>query len=151
MLKKLLVLSAFLLAAPAFANTCMTPAQVRNSYNGCMKYLKLSPAKKLKVAANTNYTIKQINWACELQKKKGLKSMLANERVYCRAMNGGGYEHGGISTPYEPKAPICSSSSDCRGGYCGAANVCTNGGQGSPCDNSGQCANGYCGGGGTCN
>jgi hypothetical protein len=151
MLRKLLLLVALFASTSAYASSCLTPAQVRSGYNGCMRYLKLTPAKQRKVADATPYTLQQVNWACQLQKRKGLKAMLANERVYCRAMNSGGYERSGRSTPYEEKKPVCSMQSDCRGGYCGAANVCTNGGNGAACDSSSQCANGYCSLGGTCN
>ena len=130
--------------------SCMTPAEVRKSYNGCMQFLKLSPAKQLKVAANVPYTLKQVKSACDLQKRKGLKHMLANAREVCRVENSDGTENNGHSTPYEPHTPICSGSADCRGGYCGAANVCSNAGWGAACDNSSQCASGYCGAGGTC-
>jgi hypothetical protein len=143
-------LSAFIGSARAESLSCLTPAQTRTSYNACISFLKFSPAKQKKVAAGTGYSLSAVTKACQLQKSKGLKSMLANSRQICAYLDAKRNQAPGFGTPYEPKAPLCSSMGDCRGGYCSAGNECRDGGWNAPCDKSSQCASGYCYGSGTC-
>ena len=145
----LLSLSSFFFGA-AHANTCMTPAQVRLSYNNCVQFLKLSPARQRAATKGFSQSLAKVRSACEFQKKQGLEFMLANERKYCRAVNSRGYEWTGKSSPYREKSPVCTFSSDCRGGTCSALNVCKQGGSRAPCDHPNQCASDSCGIDGTC-
>lgn len=143
----LFLVVAVLASSPAFADTCLTPAQIRTSYNACISFLGYSAAQQKAVAAKTGETLQQVIDACQLQKKSGLTKMLANEKDYCASLGSGG----GGSVPYEPASPLCQMQVDCHGGSCGASGACTNGGTDSACDNSSQCANGYCSAGGACN
>jgi hypothetical protein len=128
----------------AYANTCMTPAQVRLSYDNCVQFLKLTPARQREATKGFPQSLAKVRSACEFQKKKGLSFMLANERAYCQAVNQGGYERTGRSSPYKEKSPVCTFSGDCRGGTCSALNVCVGGGSRAPCDHPNQCASGTC-------
>jgi hypothetical protein len=145
----LIFLSPFFLSA-AHANSCMTPAQVRLSFNNCAQFLKLTPARQQKAVKGFPQSLAEVRRACEFQKQKGLSFMLENERKYCRAVNSGGYERTGRSSPYQEKSPVCTFSSDCRGGTCSALNVCRDGGSRAACDHSNQCASGTCRIDGTC-
>jgi hypothetical protein len=116
-MKKTLILLALLLASASSVAFALTPAQVRDSYYGCMKFLKLSPAKQVEVASRVPYTLKQIKWACQLQKKKGLASMLRAERDYQRSLE---EERNPAPAPSEP------DNSCNRSGACGFNKQCIN-------------------------
>lgn len=117
---------AFAFSAPSFA---LTPKEVKNSYEGCMKFLKLPVAKQRAIVNNTQYSMSQALWACHLQARHSLAYMERSEREYQRAIHsGGGYSSGSDS------GSSSSSSDDSRddpyggsGGGFGGAGVCSSG------------------------
>ena len=63
------LLSCGLLAAPhAFA---LTRAQAIKDYNGCLTFLKSTPAQKKKIAARVGETVEDGQEGCELAKRLG--------------------------------------------------------------------------------
>ncbi|MGZ3713540.1 MAG: hypothetical protein ACXVBE_17375 [Bdellovibrionota bacterium] len=76
-------------AAPSFA---LSPKEVKDSYVACMNFLKLQPAQQIQAAKNSGYSLKQVLWACRLQKRTGLAQLLENERDY---QNGSSDSSGG--------------------------------------------------------
>ena len=107
------ILALFALSGgSAFALECLSPAEIRESYKACMDFLKLSKAKQQEIVDNTGYTLEEGLWACKLQKKKGLASMLKNGREVCDYLNGGG---GGGGSSHDDDVKKCSSSIQCSG------------------------------------
>jgi len=143
---KLFIFCLFLFTG--LAAHALTPAEVRSSYYACMNFLKMSPAKQLVVARRTQYTLTQIRWACNEQKRVGLSGLLKNEREYQRC------QRGGCQSPSNGSddSRTCVSSMQCRGsgenclnGTCqevNGANHCGSGGL--SCTSGETCMDGVC-------
>lgn len=106
-----LILGLFVVSQ-AVAGT-LSDKEIIRSYDACMKFLMLSPAKQAEVAHRAHKPLNLVMWACRLQKREGLKEVLRLNHEYndwWRHRN-----DGGGSGDSSPSAPSCVSTVQCVG------------------------------------
>lgn len=132
--KFIFVFLAFVIPGLVFA---YTPAETRANYARCMHWLGLSHGEKVAAVQRTGQNFEKVQWACQYQKKRGLKGMLADERAYQRGERGGG---GGSASNACSSSRECGHDEHCLSGkcentinscssniWCGPGQSCTNG------------------------
>lgn len=132
---------AFTVSTISFA---YSTKQISMNYRACMQYLRLPVAKQIQVSRSTGYSLKQINWACNLMKRNGLSKSQRLEKEYQRAVRRSEESSGSGSSNSAPSGPAsCSSNIQCGGFEHCVDRVCRDKSQ-QPCAESGmfQCSTG---------
>jgi hypothetical protein len=130
MLRFILSFALLSFSASCFA---LSPREAKDSYSACISFLKQSPDQQKVIAKKSGYYLKKVTWACELQKRLGLRQMQRNERNYQDGVRGYPRNSGGSSQesdPYGGSGGGFAGPGSCTNGTCngpGGVTVCTNG------------------------